>query len=288
MPIHRLYTDFIRFLDKLEERARPWDAYTYNYLIPNSAFLLTYWEKVDISLSQIRERVERVRTRDYSHLLALLRGVDLESLVECTIERCRKVLQVSSPDVYLFVGFFSSDGFVIELLGRPVIGIGLERFRDFRNLSLILAHEYCHYCLKLMETTSAVSYGESIFSEGVSSLFSRQVYPEEPLYKHLFFTRSRLNSCIQTEFDTFRLLKEKPLPEIHSLLREGNERLGIPPRVGHYISYRLVQDFMRGYGIKDIPDLLKRQEIAENWNLFFIQRLNLKTRVRTRPSRIQP
>ena len=273
MPIHKLYIDFIGFLDQIERGVPRWDAYYRGYLAPNSVFLSTYWREAGISLAQIRERVERVRKSDYSILRALLEGAHLENLVEDTIQRCRKALQAASPDIYLFVGFFSSDGFVIELLDRPVIGIGLERFRDFGNLRLILAHEYCHYYLRLRRVTSAITHGTSIFSEGASSLFSQEVYPDEPLHRHLFFTRSRLNSCIQTESHTFRLLKGKSPPEISLLLRAGDESSCVPPRVGNYISHILVQDFVKTCGVKDLSELLNQEEIGAIWDLFLTRRL---------------
>jgi hypothetical protein len=273
MPIHKLYIDFIEFLGELEKGVDRWDAYCRDYLTPNSVFLSTYWKEAGISLSQIRERVERVSQSDYSSLRALLKGVDLENLVERTIQRCGETLQAAPPDVYLFVGFFSSDGFVIQLVDRPVIGIGLERFRDSSNLRLILAHEYCHYCLRVRRVTSAITQGKSIFSEGASSLFSQQVYPEEPLHRHLFFTRSRLNSCIQTESQILRLLKGKSFPEMCSLLRAGDENSGVPPRAGNYISYVLVQEFVRTCEVKNISELLNQEEIGDLWNLFLTRKL---------------
>lgn len=270
--IHQLYLDFIRFLDELREETSPWEAYSRNYLTPNAQFLTTYWKKVDFSLFQIQERVERVRKADYSNLLSLLHSGDLEKLVESTIQRCTKILLAPNPDVYLFVGFFSSDGFVIELSGKPVIGIGLERFRDFDNLCLILTHEYCHYYLKLKGKTAETMRENRIFSEGTASLFSQLIHPEKSLYKHLFFTRARLNSCIQAESRIMSLIRERSIKEIRSLLKEGDEKLGIPPRAGNYISYRLVQDFMKESGWKDITEMLESEGIVERWNHFIAER----------------
>lgn len=99
MPIHRLHIDFIRFLDEIEKGGSPWEAYKHNYLLPNSVFLETYWEKLDITLSQIKERVERVKKTDYSNLLTLLQDSDLGTLVETTIHRCGEFLKAPYPDV---------------------------------------------------------------------------------------------------------------------------------------------------------------------------------------------
>lgn len=276
MPVHRLYLDFIRFLDEFEKGVQPWEAYQLNYLNPNSDFLVTYWKKVDFSLFQIQERVERVRKADYSNLLSLLHSGNLEELVESTIQICTKILLAPNPDVYLFVGFFSSDGFVIELSGKPVIGIGLERFRDFDNLSLILTHEYCHYYLKLKGKTPEIMRENRIFSEGTASLFSQLIHPKKSLYRHLFFTRARLNSCIQAEFRILSLIRERSIKETYSLLKEGDEKMGIPPRAGNYISYRLVQDFIKESEWKDATEMLESKGVVEKWNRFIEERLKLK------------
>jgi len=276
IPIHRLYLDFVEFLNAMTTSGDPWQIYGEKYLIPNAEFLTTYWKKSGFSLTQIQERVTRLRREDYSTLLDFLHQGCLEDFVKSAIQRSREMLDAPFPDIYLFVGFFSSDGFVIELAGTPVIGIGLERFEELDRLHPTLPHEYCHYYLKLKGDIPATMQGSQIFSEGIASFFSQMVYPQQPLYRHLFFTRSRLNSCIQSEPHVFDVLRGRSLEEIQSLLRHGDECMQIPPRMGNYVSYRLVCDLMNELGKKQVHELLHDKRLVETWHLILATKLHAR------------
>lgn len=226
------------------------------YLNPHRDFLFSYWEHFTLlDLERIRDRVERIRRRDYANLESLLRAESPEEIVEDALHRCENVFRApKEPPVYLIVGFFSSEGFVVRFKGNPVIGIGLERFRDFRPLGLIFAHEYCHYLRHLLgkdpEPPERRTLGAMLFSEGLSSLFSEQVFPERPLNEHLCISRARLNWCLENE----EFLKEVVKKEFRSqrlipaLFKLGSEKLGVPPRVGGYLGYRLLKTYEKRTG----------------------------------------
>ena len=94
------------------------------------------------------------------------------------------------PDVYLFVGFFSADGKTLEIQGQPAIALGLERFKDFRDLPLLVAHEYGHCAQKVLLKDIIPEEGRTLLSclmpEGLAVLFTEALYPEIPLHRHLF------------------------------------------------------------------------------------------------------
>ncbi len=273
--IHPLYIDFVRFLEELTEETSPWPSYEKLYLTPHLHFLQVCWKTVNLSPEMVRDRVRRIKRSDYSELLAMVHRVDLGKRAAEVLKKCSAILPGPIPDVYLFVGFFSSDGFVVDLQGRWVIGIGLERFHQENSFGCILAHEYCHYYLRSKRITTETIEAETIFTEGASFVFSQLVYPDEPLYRHLFYSRSRFNTCLERESATLRLIGGRTLHQVTDLLANGDNENAIPPRVGNYISYRLVKDFMKEQHDKDLTETLGRSDLVQSWNLYIADRLNL-------------
>jgi len=268
MPIFSIYRDFLKFLDQVNEKEGRWELYQRLYLNLHRDFLFCYWEHFTLlDLERIGERVERIRRRDYGNLLSLLQEESPEEIIEDALRSCERVFRApEEPAVYLIVGFFSSEGFVVKFNGHPVIGIGLERFRDFRPLGLILAHEYCHYLRLLVgedtEPPERRTLGAMLLSEGLSSLFSEKVFPERPLNEHLYLSRPRLNWCISNE-DYLKDLVRRELRSqrlIPALFKTGSQELGIPPRVGGYLGYRLLKRYETRTGAT-ISQLLNLHEL---------------------------
>ncbi len=256
MPIISVYEDFLKFLEELDKGGAPWELYEQYYFRPHSDFLLCYWRNFTwMNLDQIEARVERIRRNDYSTLESLLHRESPEEIVGRALRRCENIFPApEEPTIYLIVGFFSSEGFVIQSGGKPVIGIGLERFRDFRPLGLIFAHEYCHYLRSLSSQGPAPeeerTLGYVLLSEGLSSLFSQLVFPERPLYEHLLISRATLNWCLANE-DYVRSLLSLELDSprlIPVLFKTGSHELGIPPRVGTYFGYSLLKEYQERTG----------------------------------------
>jgi hypothetical protein len=176
MPIHRLYQDFFEFLDASTERD-PWDAYRDHYLEKHRTFLESYWRnfpKMDEGV--LRDRVRTVKKGDYAPLLEFERGGGFKD-VRTHLDRCNEVIpSTQDPDVYLYVGFFSTEGAVVDVEGKPVITIGLERFRSFEILPVVLAHEYGHWIARISGNTPRDA-AESRLIEGACVLLSMEAFP---------------------------------------------------------------------------------------------------------------
>ena len=274
MPIFPLYRDFFRFLEAIETGRDPWEIYRDVYLRPHTKFFRAYWAAFlpHIDVGTLQNRVRQTRRGHYAVLEHLLAGNDLELRVAGTIERCHDRLPLMSPpDVYLMVGFFSADGFLVALEGRPAIGIGLERYRDFRLLDIILAHEYCHCArhatLGRSRPEADRRLDQKLLSEGLSVHFSRQVFPRRPLYDHLLMSRQRLNWCQENEKRLLDLIRKglggpRLIPV---LFGTGSFTDGIPPRAGMYLGYRLVERMMGEGDGKDFEYLLTLGDVAAVW-----------------------
>jgi len=274
MAVFPLYRDFFRFLEGIETGQDPWEVYRDTYVRPHAAFFKSYWTAYlpHVDVKTLQDRVRRVRRGHYAILEHLVSGNDLERKATGTIESCHRRLPLDPrPDVYLMVGFFSADGFMVILQGRPVIGIGLERYRDLRLLDIILAHEYCHCARQRALGNGRLSAPErsveKLFTEGLCVHFSRQVFPRRPLCDHLLMSRQRLNWCQENENRLLDLIRDRlSSPRwIPALFGPGGFIDGIPPRAGMYLGYRLVERALAEKGGRSFEDLLALQEIAGIW-----------------------
>ncbi len=256
--IHPLYLDFFKFLDQMSENDA-WPSYERLYLTPHEKFFLAYWKNfAHFDRAQIAERVRRIKKGDYGQLRSLVRLQDPALLAEESLEKCRRIFSFQpEPPVYLFVGFFSVDGATVEVEGFPSIALGLERFRDFKDLPLLLAHEYCH-CAQRVLLQDRFSPGDAslhfkIVSEGLSVFFSQLVYPDLPLHRHLFLTPERLrwareNEAALLELAAADLAEEKLVPV---LFGAGDPRAGLPPRLGYFLAREMVGHCLSHHGAED-------------------------------------
>ena len=268
---HSMYQDFIRFLDALETE-NAWEAYKRYYYLPHKDFLDSYWNTFRwMDLRQIQDRVTNVKREDYSTLLSLLWETDLEGLVKNILAGCMNLIEApEEPEVYFMVGFFSADGFVLELGGQPVIGFGLERFKSWKPLPILFAHEYAHFLRHLWKSDEPYIYDEDcslrrcFLSEGISTVFSELLFPEYPLREHLFLSEERLRWCQDNKEDVMdiagQILQGK---RDASLLWHGNTDLGIPPRVGNFIGYSLVKEYVTRHPEFEFQSLLQLNDIKD-------------------------
>jgi hypothetical protein len=246
MAVKPLYLDFFKFLDRMPV-GDPWPLYRELYLKPHEKFLLAYWKRYDhFDEDQISRRVGQIKKEDYGQLRAMMQSQNPGVLAEEALERCQEVFSLQpAPDAYLFVGFFSADGATVAIDGVPAIALGLERFKEWRDLPLLVAHEYCHCAQNRLPRNLPPEDPPPLFQrvmgEGLSVLFSQLVYPEIPLYRHLFLTPERLHWCRENEETLLDLAAadlgtEKLIPV---LFGAGDPDAGLPPRVGYFIARQM-------------------------------------------------
>ncbi len=248
MSIQPLYRDFFRFLERLSAGNDPWASYQEVYLEPHLDFFRSYWQIFPhMGPEQVAGRVRRVRRDDYGLLESLIASQDPTELAGEALRRCQSVLPLSpEPAAYLFVGFFSPDGMTIDVNGAPVIAFALERFRDFRDLPLLVAHEYGH-CLRgtgPFPGSNGQSLAAKVMREGLAVLFTELVYPEIPLARRLFLTPERWHWCRENrgtllELARSHLSSADPVPVFFG---PGDPEAGIPPRVGYYVAREMLRD----------------------------------------------
>lgn len=258
MNVIPLYLDFFKFLDQLSEND-PWTSYQRLYLTPHEKFFQAYWETFNhFDLEQIRERVRQIKEGDYSLLRSLIQSQDPVPLVEDALQRCQLILSLSpEPRVFLSVGFFSPDGVTIEVEGSPSIALGMERLKDFKDLPLLISHEYCHCVQRSLLKDFFPPEGNTLFfkivAEGLSVLFTRAAYPEIPLHRHLFLTPERLRWCrenreVLLELAGADLASEKLVPV---LFGPGDPNAGLPPRLGYFVASQMVGHCLTHHGAEE-------------------------------------
>jgi len=255
MSVHSLYLDFFQFLDQRSEDD-PWPLYKRIYLQPHERFLTAYWRNFDhFDLDQIAARVRQIKKADYGQLRALIQRQDPAVLAAEALDKCRAIFpREPQPSIYLFVGFFSADGVTVEVGESPVIALGLERFRDFQDLPLLISHEYGHFALRSLLKDRSAQGPPTLFyrviSEGLSVFFSQMVYPEIPLHRHLFLTPERLRWCRENEETLLDiagadLAAQKLIP---ILFGPGDADAGIPPRVGYFLARQMLGHCLSHHG----------------------------------------
>jgi hypothetical protein len=282
MAIHCLYEDFFAFLKALDpDEEDSWELYQKLYFRPHRDFFGAYWKTFfpQMDLRALQGRVRKVRPGHYAALEHLVKQRKPGTIVAEVLPRCLALLpRFPEPDVYLMVGFFSADGFIVEVEGWPAIGIGLERFKDFRLLDVILAHEYCHYARRLalgsLPAPDQQTLGQKLLSEGLSVAFSRSVFPQRRLEDLLLMSRRRLNWCQQNE----ALLESTAREDMNSsclvplFFGSGKHGEDIPPRTGMYLGYRLVEQVLEEMGERGFEGLLGVADIISV--LFADEQLN--------------
>lgn len=268
MKVFSLYRDFFKFLEKITSHKEKWNIYFSCYYQPHEDFFENYFSGFPlINIENIKQRVEAIKTSDYSRLKNLISVCNPEEIIKEAYEKCVKVvLSKEEPEVYLLIGFFSPDGFVMSYRGKPVICFGLERFKDFSLLRILFAHEYAHFLLNLSRgvVPEAKQLKWLLISEGLATHFSSLVFPDYKLSDHFFFRRDRLNWCQENESflrGVYRSGKfsSKDLMEFYD---KGNPDLNIPPRAAKYLGFKAVRRYLTQSKERNISLLLSDKKQA--------------------------
>jgi len=268
MRIFSLYRDFFVFLEKITSDSSKWKIYLNNYFKPHQEFLENYFSHFPlINVSNLKQRVERIKASDYSLLKDLISVCPPEKIIKEAYEKCRIIFSSNKAlEVYLFIGFFSPDGFVMNFRRKPVICFGLERYRDFRLLRILFAHEYAHFLLNLDrgEIPEDKKLKWLLISEGIATYFSSLAFPEYKMPDHFLLRRDTLNWC-QANEDYLRDIycsERFSSEELIDFFRKGNQELDIPPRAGKYLGFRAVRKYLDQDEEKNIDLLFSDKNLA--------------------------
>lgn len=268
MRIFSLYRDFFKFLGKISSNSEKWKIYFTYYYHPHKDFLENYFSHYPlIDFSSLKQRVETIKTSDYSWLKHLVSACPPEKIIKEAYENCIKIVSSKEePEIHLFVGFFSPDGFVMNFRGKPVICFGLERFRDFRLLRILFAHEYAHFLLNLSggEVPEEKKSKWLLISEGIGTYFSFLAFPNRKLYEHFLFSRDTLNWCQANESCLREIYCSGTFstPELIDFYVKGNPELNIPPRASKYLGFQAVKKYLTQNKGKNIGFLLADKNSA--------------------------
>lgn len=190
-----------------------------------------------------------------------------EKLIREAYQRCIDIIpSKEDPEVYLFIGFFSPDGFVMKYKKKPVICFGLERFKDFALLKILFVHEYAHFLLNQEgeKIPDEKEFHWLLLSEGMAAHLSLQAFPNRKLSEHLLFTNDKLNWCQRNE----SYMREKYLfrnltsQEMINLYLRGDANLDIPPLVGRYLGFQALQKYVDHRANDAIKDLFLNKKKA--------------------------
>ncbi len=263
MKVHSLYKDFFHFLSGITSRSDKWAHYNAHYYQIHKEFLETYFSHFPlIDFSNLKERVEAIKPSDYSQQRSLISVCPPEPIIKEAYERCARIIAPKEkPPVYLFIGFFSPDGFVMDFEGKPIICFGLERFKDFNLLKILFAHEYAHFLLNLSrgEVPEDKKFKWLLLSEGICTYFSRLAFPEYKLPDHFLFRRDRLNWCQKNESYLREIYcsGEYSSRQLIDFFKKGNAELDLPTNTGKYLGFLAVEKYLEKHKNKEISFLFE-------------------------------
>jgi len=164
MRIFSLYRDFFAFLEKITPGSSKWKTYLTHYLKPHQEFLENYFSHFPlINVSNLRERVERIKASDYSLQKHLTSACPPEKIINESYKKSRSIVSSKEePEVY---------------------------------------HEYAHFLLNLSsgEIPEDKKLKWLLISEGIGTYFSSLAFPEYKISDHLLMRRDRLNWCQEHE-----------------------------------------------------------------------------------------
>ena len=254
MKVFSLYQQFFDFLDEVASQptqpSDKWPLFFDHYYGPHEEFLGAYFSHMPlIDSSALQGRVNAIKPADYAGLKALCALSPPEKMIKEAYERC---CRLASPpqelEVYLLIGFFSPEGFVMDFQGKPVIGFGLERFRDFRLFQVIFAHEYVHFLLRLTnaEVPKEKEIQYFLISEGLATIFPSLVLPGFPLYDYFFFSKERLDWCQANEARLREIYRSERFSaqELMDFYLRGSPDLDLPARVAKYLGYQAIKRYL--------------------------------------------
>jgi hypothetical protein len=222
----------------------------------------------------LKERVEKIKSTDYSQLKSLISVCPPEPIIREAYSKCKSIVSPEEePDVYLIIGFFSPDGFILNFKGKPAICFGLERFKDFKLMRILFAHEYTHYLLDWSrgEVPADKQFKWLLLSEGMGTYFSQLAFPEYTLSDHFLFRRDRLNWCQENESflrETFfsGLYSDEQLIDMY---RKGNTELNLPACSGKYIGYRAIKKFFDQKEELNLGSFLSEKKTLMKLNFYY-------------------
>jgi hypothetical protein len=245
--IHSLYKDFFSFLRSGD--TDKWKRFQDLYLQKDRDFFTAYLSSFKYSKSMLRERVERIKNDHYMNLENLIRSDPPEPIIEKTIQRC---ISVFSPEIrveiYLIVGFFSADGFVIRVREKPIIGIGLERYHTFMKLDIIVAHEFAHLVRNVLGFERK-GLASRMISEGIATVFSELLIGERTLPDHLFLSNEEFNYLLLHKSEIFNALRKIPTADQGGLGEYSK-------RITNFMGYILVRDYIEN-NASSLTEILK-------------------------------
>lgn len=256
MPLRPIYRDFLTFLECWGGRGDPWRLFRELYWDPHRRFLEAYWAgRTGLGRQALRERVRRIRPGDYTLLQHWEAQGQILPRAESALRRSEEAFPwAEEPRVFLVVGFFSPDGFVLQLEGGSVIGLGMERYRTLEPLGLVLAHEIGHILQHQagFGPPENATVGYKIVSEGLAAAAVARVWPRVSRHRSLLLKPDELGR-LEEETSGLRSWAARSW---HDPVPQGEEARRLPRGWDSYLGRELVETVL-GKSVS-WPELLPR------------------------------
>ncbi|MCK4666142.1 hypothetical protein KAU33_05310 [Candidatus Dependentiae bacterium] len=265
MKTNTLYKNFFDLLDtwtNLTDSQKLELFHSQYFIINENFFNYYYFNYLDINKKQLGDRVLGIQPEHYAQIKELCQNMPPEKIVRPVIDKCKKLLDIEHElNIFLIIGFFTPEGISvsIEEIGEKNIVIGLERFKEFNTLEIIIAHEYGHCLFDLKSTLTTY---EKFHREGLAFFFSSLIFPEKPLTKIVFMTDSDIYEIKNNIEDIKHKIFKDEFSQIN-LFKYSDIKL--PNRFGNLASYLYIKDLSKTLSLKKIINIKNPKEQIHNW-----------------------
>jgi hypothetical protein len=259
MKIHCLYRDFFVFLRMINLERNTWTAFKRYYYDKHTEFLSYLWHAYQgYSTRNIRERASVIKKEDYADIENLLKIYDIEEKTREILLHCKSLHHDHDRcNVYLVIGFFSPDAFVLCYRDKFVLCVGLERFHSFNLYDILLAHEYFHYIQNKVYGPISGPLALQLIREGICVQFSKIAFPGRKEHEYVLLSEQVFASAEKSYTLVIKRLKSRRIRREQLFSASSGD---LPPRMGYYVGYRLVSEFFKETGIIDPSVLLGREK----------------------------
>ncbi len=208
------------------------------------------------------------------------------SICRESINRCFERLPMKGiPDIYLWIGNYTSPAECSVINGKPAIIISLEFFTDIEteaakyhayfksrcngienSIPIIIANQYCSLILHRTGILGK-AFLYKLYEMGLAAYSSKEIFPEIPLSSHLFITSAELEWCRRNEWFLKREIKPYLQSKDDNIINrffsvsENNNGKWFPDRTGCFTGYRIIEEYLKKAYTLTVRDLITESPV---------------------------
>lgn len=242
--------------------AHDWETYAASHPEVTEAYFGRYGTRKNLpaTLNRLGERAP--------HTIQQV-GEVLDHTPHITEQACLLFSTRRQPDVVLFVGCGSSNGFVTEIAGRPTVFICPETFTESTDIAVLLTHEIAHATHELVLGEAVRPYDWdphwALFYEGFAVHASTVMMPGLPDARYYWFGEPGYDTwhttCAESRAQIARIARANT-PQVYEQLFLFGQVIDGLTRAGYWLGHQLVKQMLTGEDVGGLARTAPAQAAA--------------------------